>query len=110
MKHSVKTILAIAITAASLFTLKATAAQQQVSVEGLLTHTGGYYRVISADSNTIVRTLHSKDLQPNLDEQVRITGEQKSKYLEVYKIEVKEQDGYKKSYDWDEHNQDDFES
>ena len=75
-------------------------------LEGTVVFEKGQYLIQTSDSRQALSGMDLGMLRKFEGKQVKIAGEDKANGLEIYKIFVKENGGYRTSYDWDVVNQD----
>lgn len=89
----------------SLFSVAAFASDMKV-IEGTIQFEKGQYLIKSENSAQPLTGMNMQALRKFEGKQVKVAGEEKAASLEIYKIFVKENGGYRASYDWDVVNQD----
>ena len=92
---------------AILFALAAQASASSLkSIEGKVMFSKGDYHLVSGQTSIELSGLSNQQLRHYEGLEVKAAGELTEAGLEVYKVFIKTESGYKTTYDWDVVNQD----
>ncbi|MGR6872636.1 hypothetical protein ACU6U9_10095 [Pseudomonas sp. HK3] len=97
----------LVVLCAILFALAAQASASSLqTMEGKVTFSKGEYHLVNTTSSVELSGLNNQQLRHYEGLEIKAAGELVEGSLEVYKVFIKTESGYKTTYDWDVVNQD----